>query len=217
MRMYNPEWEAIKDFKYPATMAEVQFDLAGQEIPADHGYALYRELCRHLPWLADTPEAGVQSVHGAPSGRNANLVINRRTKLVLRVPLERVKDTEPLVGKSIDPGAGHIVIGALKVRALTPFQTLYAHFAAMGTEDETEFLARAHAELEAMGIQCGLMCGKKRRLTTPDGEVVGYSLMLHELTLLQSMQVIEKGLGLYRTYGCGIFVPHKSIKEVAAV
>lgn len=217
MRMYNPEWEAIKDFQYPATMSEVQFDLAGQELPEDHGYALYRELCRHLPWLAEVPELGVQSVHGTPSGRNANLVINRRTKLVLRVPVDRVKAVEALVGKSIDPGAGPIIIGALKVRSLTPFQTLYAHFAAMGTEDEAEFLARARAELAAMGIQCGLMCGKKRQLTTPEGMVRGYSLMLHDLTLLQSMQVIEKGLGLHRAYGCGIFVPHKSIKEVAVV
>lgn len=216
MRMYNPEWEAIKDFDYQASMAEVQFDLAGLEIPADHGYRLYMELCRHLPWLADAAEVGVQSVHGAPSGRNANLVINRRVKLVLRVPVGRVKDVEALVGKTIDPGAGPITIGALKVRQLTPFQTLYAHFAAMDTEDEAEFLARAKAELAAMGIQCGLICGKQRLLSTPEGTVSGYSLMLHDLTLLQSMQVIEKGLGLHRAYGCGIFVPHKSIKEVAA-
>lgn len=216
MRMYNPEWEAIKDFNYQATMAEVQFDLAGLEIPEDHGYALFQALCRHLPWLAETPEAAVQSVHGAPSGRNANLVINRRVKLVMRVPVGREQDVEVLIGKTVDPGAGPIVIGALKVRQLMPSQTLYAHLADMGTADEAEFLARAKAELEAMGIQCGLMCGKQRRLTTPEGEVTGYSLMLHDLTLLQSMQVIEKGLGRHRGYGCGIFVPHKSIKEVVA-
>lgn len=216
MRMYNPEWEAIKDFDYPATMVEAQFDLAGLEIPEDHGYALFQALCRHLPWLAQTPEAAVQSVHGAPSGRNANLVINRRVKLLLRIPVDRAKDAEALVGKTIDAGAGAIVIGALKVRQLMPSQTLYAHFADMGTEDEAEFLARAKAELEAMGIRCGLMCGKRRRLTTPEGQVAGYSLMLHDLTLLQSMQVIERGLGRHRIYGCGIFVPHKSIKEVAA-
>ncbi len=216
MRMYNPEWEAIKDFDYPATMTEVQFDLAGLEIPEDHGHALYQELCRFLPWLAETPEAGVHSVHGAPSGRNANLVINRRVKLVLRIPVERVKDVEALVGKVVDAGAGPITIGALKVRRLAPSRTLYAHFADMGSEDEAEFLARAKAELEAMGIQCGLMCGKKRHLTTPAGQVVGYSLMLYDLTLLQSMQVIERGLGRHRVYGCGIFVPHKSIKEVVA-
>ncbi|MEW5892975.1 MAG: type I-MYXAN CRISPR-associated protein Cas6/Cmx6 [Pseudomonadota bacterium] len=216
MRMYNPEWEAIKDFDYPASMAEVQFDLAGLEIPADHGYALFQELTRHLPWLADTPEAAIHPVHGAPSGRNANLVINRRVKLVLRLPRERVKDVEALVGQTIDPGAGPITIGALKVRQLTPFQTLYAHFTDMGTPDEAEFLARARAELADMGIQCGLICGKRRELSTPEGRLEGYSLMLHDLTLLQSMQVIEKGLGRHHGYGCGIFVPHKSIKEVVA-
>ena len=215
MRMYNPEWEAIKDFDFTPRMADVQFDLEGLEIPADHGYPLYQELNRLLPWLAGTPMAGVHPVHGAPSGRNENLVINRRVKLVLRLPVDRLEDARSLVGQQIDPGAGPIKIGALKQRQMTPFQTLYAHFVAMGTEDEVDFLARAKAELEAMDIHCGLICGKKRHMTTPEGEVVGYSLMQHDVTLLQSLRIQEEGLGLHRGYGCGIFIPHKSIKEVA--
>lgn len=216
MRMYSPEWEAIKDFDFTPRMADVQFDLEGLEIPADHGCALFRELLRHLPWLADTPGAGVHPVHGAPSGRNANLVINRRVKRVLRLPVDRLEAAQALVGCQIDPGAGPIRIGALKPRQMTPFQTLYSHFVAMGTDDEAEFLDRARAELAAMDIRCGLICGKKRQMATPEGTVWGYSLMLHDVTLLQSLKIQEEGLGLHRGYGCGIFIPHKSIKEVVA-
>ncbi|TCJ15700.1 hypothetical protein EZJ19_06425 [Parasulfuritortus cantonensis] len=39
--------------------------------------------------------------------------------------------------------------------------------------------------------------------------------MLHDVSLEQSLQVQEQGLGRHRAYGCGLFVPHKSIKEVA--
>lgn len=216
MRMFNPEWEAIREFAHTASMVDAQFDLEGREIPADHGYALYQELLRLAPWLAQTPGLAVHPVHAGPTGRNANLVINRRVKLVLRVPVARFDALEALVGQTIDPGAGPIRIGALKRRPMTPFQTLYAHFVAMDEADEVEFLARAQAELEAMGIRCGLICGKRREMATPTGTVVGYSLMLHDVSLEESIRLQETGLGLHRGYGCGVFIPHKSIKEVAA-
>jgi len=214
MRMYNPEWEAIKEFEHVARCREAQFDLVGKELPADHGFALYEELARHLPWLRDMPETGIHPVHGAPSGRNANLVINRRVKLVLRLPIERMADAMTLEGKRIDPGAGELVIGTMKEKPLTPFATLYAHFVAMGTTDEADFIAGARRELEDMDIRCGLIPGKRHEMHTPNGVIGGYSLMLHDISLLQSLAVQERGLGLHRGYGCGIFIPHKSIKEV---
>lgn len=216
MRMYNPAWEAIRGFAHTASMVDAQFDLEGSEIPADHGYALYQELLRLAPWLAETPQVAVHPVHAGPTGRNANLVINRRVKLVLRVPAERFQALQPLEGQVIDPGAGPLRIGALKRRPMTPFQTLYSHFVAMGVADEVEFLARAQAELDAMGIRCGLICGKRREMATPDGAVVGFSLMLHDVSLEESIRLQETGLGRHRSYGCGVFIPHKSIKEVAA-
>lgn len=214
MRMYNPEWEAIKDFAHVARFREVQFELSGLELPQDHGYALFEELARHLPWLRELPQAGVHPVHGAPSGRNANLVINRRVKLVLRLPVERIADARALEGCSIDPGAGELRLGSMREKPLTPFSTLYSHFVDVGTEDEVEFISRARAELDAAGIAGGLIPGKLRRMHTPDGVIGGYSLMLHDISLQQSIVVQETGLGRHRGYGCGIFVPHKSIKEV---
>jgi CRISPR-associated protein Cas6 len=214
MRMYNPEWEAIKDFEHVAKAMEVQFDLIGLELPEDHGHALFEEIARHLPWLWETPEAGIHPVHGAPSGRNANLVINRRVKLVMRLPLARLADARTLVGKTIDPGAGQLIIGAMKEKPLTPFATLYSHFVDVGTDEEADFIGEARRLLNAMDIPGGLIPGKQRKMHTPNGVIGGYSLMLHDISLAQSLTVLEKGLGLHRGYGCGIFIPHKSIKEV---
>jgi CRISPR-associated protein Cas6 len=214
MRMYNPEWEAIKDFDHVAKFREIQFDLNGLELPEDHGYALFEEIARHLPWLRETPNAGIHPVHGAPSGRNANLVINRRVKLVMRLPLDRIADAQSLADKAIDLGTGKIVIGVMKVKPLIPFSTLYSHFVDVGTDDEADFMAEVRRLLDEMDIPGGLIPGKRRKMYTPNGVIGGYSLMLHDISLMQSLTVMELGLGLHRGYGCGIFIPHKSIKEV---
>lgn len=215
MRMYNPDWEAIKDFDYVPRFKDVQFDLEGNEIPLDHGQSLFDALASVLPWLKDEPTVGIHPIHGAPTGRNENMVINRRIKLVLRLPIARLADVQALVGKRLDAGAGEIGVGGLKEKNLTPYGTLYSPIVDFGTDDEVEFLDLAHAELEKMGIRCGLIPGKKRKMSLAEGEISGYSLMLHDVTLQQSLLVQEDGLGRHRSFGCGIFVPHKSIKEVA--
>lgn len=215
MRMYNPEWEAIKLFNHTPSVTDLQFDLSGLEIPADHGHALFEEIVRFLPWLRDLPTAGIHPVHGAPSGRNNNLVINRRVKLVLRLPIERVSDAQTLVGKDIDPGAGNLRIGALKEKPVTPYATLYSHFVAVDNDDEAGFLDEIHKQMQALGIGAGLIPGKPHKMHIPKRVIGGYSLMLHDIDLMQSLVLQERGLGLYRGYGCGIFIPHKSIKAVA--
>jgi CRISPR-associated protein Cas6 len=141
-------------------------------------------------------------------------VINRRVKLVLRLPLYRLAEATALVGKTIDPGAGKLVIGTAREKPLTPYATLYAHFVDVGTTDEAAFIVEARRLLDAMGIPGGLIPGKQRKMHTPNGVIGGYSLMLHDISLMQSLTVQEQGLGLHRGYGCGIFIPHKSIKEV---
>lgn len=215
MRMFNPEWEAIKHFDYTPHFTDVQFDISGFEIPADHGFALFEEIAHHLPWLRETPSAGIHPVHGAPSGRNANLVINRRVKLVLRIPTEHLPDMAELSGKSIDPGAGLLRIGALKEKAVMPYSTLYSHFVSVDNDDETGFLDEIRTELQEIGIVAGLIPGKPQKMNIPNRVIGGYSLMLHDVDLMQSLALQEKGVGLYRGYGCGIFIPHKSIKAVA--
>jgi len=217
MRMYSPEWEAVKNLKFTPSVLDLHYDLSGSEIPADHGPALYAELLRHLPWLADTPGAAVHPVHGAPSGRNANLVVNRRVKLVLRLPVARLEEASALVGKHIDPGAGTLLVGAMKEKNLTPFGTLYSHFVTLGTADEAAILLEVRRQLDKMGIPCGLIPGMRHKMLAPDGEISGHSLMLHDLSLVHSLAVQEQGLGLHRVWGCGIFIPHKSIKEVSTV
>lgn len=214
MRMYNPEWERIKEFSYAPKVKDVAFDLSSGELPADHGYELFQELARHLPWLRETPGVGVLPVHGAPTGRNNHLVINKRVKLVLRLPVDRVAEAAALVGQTLRTSADDFTVGGLKEKLLTPYATLYSPFVVLDAAEEVAFLAAAAAELERLGVKAGMICGKPRKMRLPEGEACGFSLMLHDLDLPQSLMVMEQGMGQYREYGCGNFVPHKSIKEV---
>lgn len=213
MRLFSPEWEAIKEFAHNATVQDAQFDLAGLELPEDHAELLCTALCARLPWLADLPLAGIHLIHGASSG-HGTLVINRRAKLVLRLPIAHIENARVLCGAQIDLGCGEIRIGDLKQKPLMPFGYLYAPMVDLGTTDEGEFLARADEELAALGVKAGLIPGKQRKMVTPAGNIGGYSLMLHDVALAESITVQERGIGSNRLRGCGLFVPHKSIKEV---
>lgn len=214
MRLYSPEWEAIKEFEHHAKVRDVHYALDGHELPEDHGQMLYEALLVHLPWLKDTPDAGIHTIHGAESGRGT-LVINRRARLVLRLPIPRLADAHALSGKTLDLGFGPITVGDLKEKSLLPFNYLYSSFVDMGTTDESRFLADVRAVLDELEVQGGLIPGRRRKMRTPGGDIGGYSLMLHDVSLAHSITVQERGIGRNHLLGCGIFVPHKSIKEVA--
>jgi len=213
MRLVNPAWEAVKEFVHASRFRDVLFDLDGRELQADHGYLLRTELLARLPWLADCEGAGIHPVHGEPTDHDT-LIISRRARLWLRLPLERADAAGALCGQTLDLGCGMIRIARMQVRPLAPFAYQYSHFVDMGTADEALFMTEAQRQLDELEIRCGLIPGKARKMQTPEQEIRGYSLMLHDLSLLDSIRLQERGIGASRLLGCGLFIPHKSIKEV---
>lgn len=216
MRMYNPEWEAIRHSELISPCTDLQFDLEGSSIPADHGQSLYEALIACLPELGTLAELAVHPVAGAPSGRDDTLVLNRRTKLFLRIPSEQVELALRLCGCQLETPAGRLKIGSAKCRPLLPFPELHSPLIVLGTHDEMAFMEAARQHLALLDIQgVGLICNKRRTIMTPAGEYSGFGLMVHGLSPAQSLRLQERGLGTLRERGCGVFVPHKSIKEVA--
>lgn len=217
MRMFNPEWEAVRDFAHDSPVTDLQFDLDGHALPEDHGLALFEAISAHLPWLALDAAAGIHPVNATLSGRaDASLVLNRRTKLLLRIPTNRLDDALQLSGKLINPGLGEIRVGVAKPKPLVPFGTLKSALLVLDRDDEIEFMQHAHAALAALGItKATLLCGKQRTIRAPAGTLTGFSLMIHDLSIPDSLTVQAHGIGTGHHFGCGLFVPHKSIKEVA--
>lgn len=192
---------------------DVQFGLSGTRVPKDHGLALFDELARLLPWLAQEPLAAIHPLHGSDSG-DGMLILNRRAKLVIRIPLERLDDLSSLEGQTVTIAGNPLVIGAGKVKALTHHTPLYAQLVTTGSADEGDFARDIMHLLDELGIDTRFICGRQQILTTKDGVAAGFSLMLHGLPVEHAIRVQQLGLGGNRKLGCGVFIPHKSINAL---
>jgi CRISPR-associated protein Cas6 len=195
-------------------MVDVVFELDVGKLADDHAEALADALRRALPWLTDEPRAGILPLSGLGrvDGRHA---VGRRSRLVIRLPHHRRASADFLCGTTLDLGGMPLGIGRCSVRPLLPVtEVVYSHFVSFGTADEIEFLAACRAALAAQGIGGEPITGRARQLNTGAGPVHGFTLMLHSLKRAESVAIQERGLGLHRLLGCGIFLPYKSIAAV---
>lgn len=195
-------------------MIDVQFALKGEVLPRDHGYQLFLALAKLAPWIAEEGRLGIHPIQGADVG-GGKLMLNRRAKLVIRAPRDRVDALMKLSGQSFELAGGTFAIGAGKLRPLTMHTPLYAHVVTTGSADEKAFAADVIRLLDELKIDSRFICGKRQTLTTEHGMEFGYSLMLHGLPIEHAILIQQQGLGTNRKLGCGIFIPHKSILPVA--
>lgn len=195
-----------------STMQDVAIAISGETIDAGYAVSLYQALAQQLQWLEGEPAAGVFSIRGL-SQTAGGLMIGGRTRVVLRVPAERVADCERLHGHCVALPQP-VRFGAASARDLLPFPVLYAHLVITGAETESEFLADVQAELKSLDVDCDVIVGRRGELQIGRRRESGYSLMLHGLTPEESTLMQEHGLGRHRKLGCGLFVPHKSVAAV---
>ena len=186
----------------------------GGRVSPDHRAALAAALESRLPWLADVPGAGIHHLRLVPGGGGQSL-LSRRTRLVLRLPRERLAQARALQGTSLMVDNCELKLGPLQARELLPWGTLYAYLVLMVAEagpDEAAFMRAVDDELRAHGVSCRTVCGRRQALQA--GTLSGYSLMLDGLSGPDSLRVLDQGLGSHRRLGCGLFVPHKSAAAV---
>jgi CRISPR-associated protein Cas6 len=189
------------------------FAVAGDVIDRDHAAALYRALAALLPWLEDEPLAGVHPMRGlTPS--TAGMLVGGRTRIVLRIPEHRAEACATLQGADLRiPAPLHI--GAASRRELLAYPVLHSRLVITGAQDEAQFVRDVDAGLAELGIDCETIVGRRGELAADSQHRwVGYSLMLHGLSAEHSLRAQERGLGLHRKLGCGLFVPHKSVAAV---
>ena len=192
---------------------DVMFELDGNTIPVDHGHAIFLQLCTHLPWLEAEEHVGIHAIRGALTG-TGELILNRRARLMLRVPMQRIQDTLKLSGKTLELGGHALIIGPGRTKPLLLHSPLYASCVTTGSATETDFAADVIRLLKNRDIDTRFVCGRRRAMETANGKQYGYSLLLHGLQLEHVIQLQETGLGGNRKIGCGIFVPHKSISAL---
>lgn len=198
-----------------AEMIDVSFALEGDVLPHEHRYALAAALQRALPWLEDERRAGVHGLKLVRSGSGSGEdLVSHRTRLMLRVPRERADDTCALAGALLRLGDHRLRAGRAQRRELLPHGTLYAPMVATDASDEAAFLAGVQIELDALRVRGQPVCGRWQ--SAEAGRLRGCSLMLTGLDAVQSLLLLQQGLGPHRRLGCGLFVPHRSAAAVGA-
>jgi len=226
--MFWQEDDKPKAFEVPDNIVDLVFDIRCRELPVDHAHQLSTALGERLPQLHEDPRLGVHTVHLAGSQNGwerpdprlgQKLILSRRTKLTLRVPVEQVaRVQEALHGADLDIAGCSLKIGKSKTRKLSSQGTVFSRYVVLepGEEnDENAFLQRIVSLLGERGIRVKkALCGMTAEVQGPDGLIKTRSIMLASLRAEESVRLQEEGIGPMRHMGCGIFIPHKGIDAI---
>ena len=208
-------------------IVDVVFSIQCRTLPVDHSYSLSQAISKALPWFAAEAHAGLHTIHGAESGNgwmrpedpNALLHLSRRTKLMLRLPKQRIEDAGKLTGQTLDIGGNTMQVEKAVVKPLSTITTLFSRYMiTCDGADETAFMQDVTAQLGKLGIRPRkMLCGMEHVIVTPERAIRARSLMLTELTVEESVKLQQQGLGPARKLGCGLFIPHKDVRDLRPI
>jgi CRISPR-associated protein Cas6 len=191
-------------------MVDVVFGVKGENLPRDHEWPLFREIARVVPWIAKTPRAGILPMRG-PRTADGGLMITGRSRIVIRLPRDRVCSASAIESESLHVGQSTLVVGEGSFRKHQPAATLYSPRVSTGEADELRFLADLEEELVALGVRARLICGRRVEVELEEGRVSAFPVAVHDLRDADSLLLQRAGLGRGQPVGCGLLVPHKTI------
>jgi CRISPR-associated protein Cas6 len=192
-------------------MTDLAFELQGDSLPRHYSRALWEAVMLALPWAGAAPGFGLLPIKGSVNG--SQLLLPRRARLVLRLPVERVEEAQELSGQPLEVGDQVLAVGASTLRPHQGHPTLHAHLVA-SDRDEAAFMEEVADALGLLGIAGNWICGRQHALQDEQRPIQGYSLVVHHLKPEQSLLLQGRGMGEYRHLGCGIFIPYKAIPNL---
>lgn len=204
-------------------VVDLSYKINCKQIPTSHAWELSQALIKELPWIQDEPEVGIHQIHGAASGNgwerppDGELIhLSKRTRMQIRVPVERIEDSAELSGQSLDINGYEVNVGNMATKQIDPLSTLFARYVVVDPDmSEDDFLQWVVNTLKDRGIQARkLLCGMRHEITAGEKVLETRSLMVADLEKPASVALQEIGLGGHRHLGCGIFIAHKGIKAV---
>lgn len=190
-------------------MVDMVFELGGESPSASYPFALWEELLRLAPLLAEQTHVGMLPLR--LSGNDTGMPLPRRTKLALRLQ-EEIADqvAELLTEQLIMVEGSRLLLGKGKKRPIQHYPTIHAPIVASAS-DEVQFMADIAAQLKELGVIGNLICGRHQVLSSDKQRIEGYSLVIHDLKSDASLKLQYAGLGDFREFGCGVFIPYKVI------
>lgn len=224
-------WEEDEDktlpYSVPDDVIDIVFSINSKTLPLNHSWALSRAIIKHLPWITEQQTAGIHQIHVAESNNGwlrpeddeegAVLYPSKRTKMTLRIPMEKYQDAEQLKGVTLDIDGHSLLVGKAKKKELSNASVIFARYVACEeNEAENQFLSRMAVDIQNItGFKVKkMLCGKSHTINTPEDKILTKHLMIADLDSDTSIKIQQLGLGNYRELGCGLFLPHKSIKTL---
>lgn len=218
-------WDEKKkaEFKVSDDVVDLVYKITCKQIPTTHAFELAEALYDALPWLKEEPKIGIHQIHGATSGNGWErppdgemIHLSKRSKMSLRVTKDRIDDALNLTGQVLDISGHSVEVGSAVQKMMNPLPTIFARYVVVPEGlDETQFTYWVADELADRGIRIQkLLCGISHELRLPEGVFETRSVMIADLDKETSVSLQESGVGPFRHYGCGIFLPQKGIKAV---
>ena len=217
------EEEETKSISEMSKMVDVAFKINCKTLPYDHAFSLSNEILKYLPWLKGNKLTGIQTLHGPESGNgwtraeNEEIFLSKRTRLILRIPKSEYDKTCKLEGETLKVLGNDIKIGKASKKPFLTVRDLICRFVLTDDDlNESDFLKYVAKEFENHEIHLRkAICGKTKSFTINGDQKFTRSLMIADLSKENSIKLQDVGVGIGRIFGCGIFLPHKSIDAVA--
>jgi CRISPR-associated protein Cas6 len=197
---------------------DLQFPLiATHAVPADHGYLLYSAVSRVLPELHTENGYGIHPIRGQQLG-GRTLQLTDRSRLTIRTDADQIARFLPLAGKALRLLDRTLRVGVPQVRPLAAATALRSRLVTIklpealdlsADEAQEAFAAAVRRQLDALAVspEAQIHLGKRRTIRIKDKEIVGYEVLIEQLTAEESLSIQETGIGGRRKMGCGVFVP----------
>ena len=217
------EEEEKKSLSEMSKMIDVAFKISCKTLPYDHAFSLSNEILKYLPWLKGNKLTGIQTLHGPESGNgwtraeNEEIFLSKRTRLILRIPKSEYHETCKLEGETLKVLGNDIKVGKASKKPFLTVRDLICRFVLTDDDlNESDFLKYVAKEFENHEIHLRkAICGKTKSFTINGDQKFTRSLMIADLSKENSIKLQDVGVGIGRIFGCGIFLPHKSIDAVA--
>lgn len=193
---------------------DVGFPASGRSLPRDHGYLLFRALCRHVPRLRDEPDWGVHPVQGRAIGPE-RLQLFQHSLVQLRIPVSSLGDVLSLSDRTLRVGTHHLRLRGGSVYPLQPARhlrsqctTVYDH----GKPHRFEDALRHELSLLPLSQDIGPLdvhIGERHSVRTRTHRVPGFEVILGGLSSSSSLCIQTHGIGGRRHLGLGLFTPRR--------
>lgn len=203
------------------TTVELRFPFVGTALPSDQGYMLYSAISHLIPEIHEADWFALETLPGVARGDGITR-LDSRSRLRMRLPQERIPLLLKLAGKQLNLNLprvsslqqsrnnriGTIRLGIPEISLLQPSAALYARIVTIkGFTEPEAFIDAVYRKLNERAIRGKVVVGSRRVLQVSNHKIVGFGLVVHQLTDEDSIHLQEKGLGGRRKMGCGYFNP----------